>query len=75
MYGHGIIFFNLGEIPCPECLSEHPGQRVNPLFEMCQLPEHPRHEDMDCDKCNDEDCQQGELISCQFCNGTGRLPA
>jgi hypothetical protein len=69
----GIIIFNRGELPCPDCLKEARGCQLNPYFEACY------HETRDLDEiCGSraecDACNRGELIPCDTCGGTGRVP-
>jgi hypothetical protein len=71
----GIVIFKRGEIPCPDCLKEYRGYVPNPDFEKCQTLDPGK--DLKCGSmwycpaCQDE----GELMYCERCKGTGRIPA
>ena len=71
---YGIIIFNKGELPCPDCLPEARGCQLNPFFEAC-TKESPG----EFPECGSKEycppCQEGgELLTCDTCGGTGRIP-
>lgn len=70
---YGVIIFKKGELPCPDCLPEALGCQLNPYFESCM--KETMSESIGCgseEYCNE--CNRGELITCDTCMGTGRIP-